>query len=176
MSRRREAHYREPIVVGDESCGAWASSSRQIVPLVAGKSSQFGAEIDWWNSLAYYQDLETLMRPDSRASKSHTWQIVMRTATILLLVMIVADLADASCYPSEFSTGNLITSSSQAGTADPCGTVCVPDCFCCSNLGPALLVFSFLTTETVTEAPVPPVYYLAAGISPTLDHVPLTAL
>ena len=116
------------------------------------------------------------MRPASRDSRSDIWRMLMKSAATLLLVVIAADLADASCEPSELSTGSLITSSSQAGTADPCGTVCVPDCFCCSNLGPALLVFSFLTTESITEAPAPPVYYLATGISPTLDHVPLTSL
>jgi hypothetical protein len=33
-----------------------------------------------------------------------------------------------------------------------------------------------VTTESIAEAPVPPVYYLATGISPTLDHIPIAAL
>ena len=116
------------------------------------------------------------MRSASRTLPSDIWRMLIKSAATLLLVMIVADLAHASCDPSEFSTGSLLTSSSQAGAADPCGTVCVPDCFCCSTLGPALLVFSFVTAESITEAPVPPVYYLATGISPTLDHIPIAAL
>jgi hypothetical protein len=102
--------------------------------------------------------------------------MLTKSAATLLLVLIVADLAYASCDPCGFSSGSLMTFSSQAGAGDPCGTVCVPDCFCCSTLGPALLVFSLLTTESITEAPVPPVYYLATGISPTLDHIPIAAL
>jgi len=134
------------------------------------------AGIDCWRPLAYYYGLETLMRQASRASRNDIWQILMRSAATLLLVLIVADLADASCDPSGIPAVSLDTSPSRAAAGDACGTVCFPDCFCCSTLGPALPIVSLLTTESISEAPAPPVYRPKTGISPTLDHVPLASL
>ena len=115
------------------------------------------------------------MRPVSRAARNDIWRMLMRSAAALLLALIVTDLSDTSCDPSGIPVVSVNTAPSPDATGDACAVVCVPDCFCCSTLGPALAVFSLSTTESVTEAPAPPVYHLTSGVFPTLDHIPIAS-
>ena len=73
------------------------------------------------------------------------WRAVNLIAAALLLFTIAADiLADARCDrpPTARASGGFVTSTQGRPTGDdPCGSSCVPDCFCCSTLstGPATL-------------------------------------
>jgi hypothetical protein len=69
----------------------------------------------------------------------------LRFLSCLVLSAIVTDLAlDANCDGGPaFTASTAILASSDTSAPDSCGTVCVPDCFCCSQSvtpGPAVLL------------------------------------
>ncbi len=57
-------------------------------------------------------------------------------AALLLLLAIGSDvLADTVCHPLPLTAlDERLTAPSSAAPDDPCGSSCVPDCFCCSTL------------------------------------------
>ncbi len=57
-------------------------------------------------------------------------------AALLLLLAIGGDvLADTACHPLPQTTlHERLTAPEAAADDDPCGSSCVPDCFCCSTL------------------------------------------
>ncbi len=73
----------------------------------------------------------------SAQAKSRRWGIVHRLVAGLLLVLICSDLvADARCdveSGAASAESALLPATPGQGSAEPCVSFCVPDCFCCSR-------------------------------------------
>lgn len=98
--------------------------------------------------------------------------LVFRLLAVTLLLCIGQDLAaDSLCAPPLQTASN--TDSMAAATSDSCGTVCVPDCFCCSigvesDAAAALTGFGRVAARTELHPASP-----LDGASVSIFHPPL---
>jgi len=97
----------------------------------------------------------------------------MQGMIFLLLIILAANAAGASCDCLGLAPSPAGLSRSADGTGDACGDGCVPDCFCCSAILPAVSAVFVPAPAPVSGGPDLPVYDLSSGISPLPDHVPI---
>ena len=95
---------------------------------------------------------------------------------LLVLALIVSDLWDRSCYSLDDSQPNLSISARESKQSDACAAFCVPDCFCCSSVSSAITVALVQEPTPLSDLPALPVRFLTEGVSPVLDHIPITAV
>ena len=95
---------------------------------------------------------------------------------LLVLAVIVLDLWDRSCYSLDVSQPNLTISARESKQSDACAAFCVPDCFCCSSVSSAITVALVQEPTPLSDLPALPVRFLTEGVSPVLDHIPITAV
>ena len=104
-----------------------------------------------------------------------TRQVALAAASLLLAV-IVADLGDAFCDPLWSSAGTLTVTGAQEEGSETCGSVCLPDCFCCSRPLPAggslLLEAPAILAGSIFIHPVE----FSADFPNVIEHVPLALL
>lgn len=101
-----------------------------------------------------------------------------RFVAVLFAALAFADLAlDAGCDPLSLPTARasvVAARDAASGSADePCGTVCVPDCFCCSRTLVGGLAVVPTTLGLVTAAPEGPPPAAPVGVHPVPYHPPL---
>jgi hypothetical protein len=107
-----------------------------------------------------------------RAFRSRRGFSPSRVVGLALLALIAFDLTDTSCDPLVIPVAAAMRGGSSDLQNDPCGGVCVPDCFCCSTTLAALPAFS-LPESAMIAADVTPVFYrVALGVSSVVEHVP----
>ena len=111
-----------------------------------------------------------------RTSQIARWRTAARTFALLVLALIAPDLCDTACDSLGLSQPDSTISAHDSKQSDPCVAFCVPDCFCCSTVTPAITVALAQAPALVSDAPALPVHLLVEGVSPVLDHVPLTAV
>jgi hypothetical protein len=104
------------------------------------------------------------------------WQPVARIAAILLLGLLGMDLADAACDPLPLPQGDRAHFAAAPEPQDACADFCVPDCFCCSAGIPAVPGISLPGAWAASGEPAERLENLIAGVSPVVDHIPITAL
>jgi hypothetical protein len=102
------------------------------------------------------------------------WRLVSRIAAIFLLALISGDLADASCDPIRLPQDAPDHIASAQDLPDPCADCCVPDCFCCATSLPAAESFTLPGAGAVFGRPMEPAETLIPGVSPLVDHIPLS--
>lgn len=95
---------------------------------------------------------------------------------LLVLALVVLDLWDRSCYSLDVSQPNPTISAHESKQSDACAEFCVPDCFCCSSVSPAITVALAQEPTSLSALPALPVRFLTPGFSPVLDHIPITAV
>ena len=113
------------------------------------------------------------MRLVSRPGRS---KVRVKAAAILILGLLTVDLVDSWCDPLTIPGLRPTVGSSQPNRTDACANVCVPDCFCCSSAAPAVTVSLMQEPTPLSDVPVSPVQFLAAGFSPFIDHIPITTV
>jgi hypothetical protein len=94
----------------------------------------------------------------------------------LVLALIMLDLGDRSCYSLDVSQPNHTISAQESKQSDACAEFCVPDCFCCSSVSPAITVALAQEPTPLSDLPALPVRFLTPGFSSVLDHIPITAV
>jgi len=97
----------------------------------------------------------------------------IRGMVLLLLIIIGANAAGASCDCLALARSPAGLSQPADGTGAACGDGCLPDCFCCSATLPVLSAVFVPAPAPVFEGPALPVYDLSAGVSPIPEHVPI---
>jgi len=101
-------------------------------------------------------------------------RVTLRVAAALLLAVIGLDIAsDTTC-----DLGYLVRSaaleyhaSDQAG-GDPCGEVCIPDCFCCARSVPTAAVLLVPRPLKLAALDPLPGERWPEGVRPVVDHPP----
>ena len=103
--------------------------------------------------------------------------MTLRVAVCLFLASIATDLlADTQCDRASSrlaAAESLAAAQDRPGTSEPCGDVCVPDCFCCSHIvaaGPAVLPSAPVPLQVI-GAPVAERF--PHGVRPVPYHPPL---
>ncbi len=98
-------------------------------------------------------------------------------AVCVFLASIAADLlADTSCDRASlrlFATESLSAAQDLPGKSEPCGDVCVPDCFCCSRIvtaGPAVFPSAPISLQVIGD---PVADRLPHGVRPVPYRPPL---
>lgn len=104
------------------------------------------------------------------------WRTVARAVVLLVLALIVLDLGDRSCYSLDVSQPNPTISTRESKQSDACAACCVPDCFCCSSVSPAITVALVEAPTSLADLPAPLERFLAEGFLPVQDHIPITAV
>lgn len=103
----------------------------------------------------------------------------LRVVAALLLTTIAGDVAaDARCdEPSSIREAALVLAASrgdaEAATDEPCASVCVPDCFCCSRSLVALSAVEPPRPGLLVIVEGAPAARNRDGILPVIDHPPL---
>ena len=100
----------------------------------------------------------------------------VRAAACLLLAVITADVvADTSCDAPEVASASAtnVQVPAAAGTNEPCGDVCIPDCFCCSRSVAASSVVIPPEPESLAPVDAPRAEQWPAGVHPVVDRPPL---
>mgnify|MGYP001565943615 FL=1 len=95
---------------------------------------------------------------------------------LLVLALIVLDLWDRSCYSLDVFQPNPTISAHESKQSDACAEFCVPDCFCCSSVSSAITVALVQEPTPLSDLPALPARFLMEGISPVLDHIPISAV
>ena len=108
--------------------------------------------------------------------RTDRWRMIARTVVLLVFAIIVLDLWDESCYSLDVSQQDLAISAHESNPADACSGLCMPDCFCCSSVSPAITVAQALKPTSRSVPPSLPVEFLTEGISAVLDHIPITTV
>ena len=111
-----------------------------------------------------------------RALRIDRWRTAARTVALLVLALIVPDIWDAACDSLSLPQPDPTISAHESRQSDPCVAFCVPDCFCCSTVTPAITVALVQEPAPVSDVPALPVHLLVEGVSPVLDHIPLAAV
>jgi hypothetical protein len=99
-----------------------------------------------------------------------------RTVVLLVLAVILLDLCDASCYSFDLLHGNATIAAHESTESDACAAFCVPDCFCCCSVSAPITVALVQQPTPLSCPPALPEEFPTTGVSPTLDHVPITAV
>lgn len=108
------------------------------------------------------------------AARKNPWQIVARFAATFLLAVISTDLADAACDPIQIPQVDSGQFAAAPEAQDPCADFCVPDCFACSTSVAAAEHFSLPRAVIVSQGPAESVESVVPGVSPGVDHIPIT--
>jgi hypothetical protein len=99
---------------------------------------------------------------------------MLRWGACLLLAVIGLDIAsDAAC-----DLGSLAQAATReyqapdATSGDPCGDVCIPDCFCCARSVPTATII--LVPQPMELASIDPLLHerWPEGVRPIVDHPP----
>jgi hypothetical protein len=117
------------------------------------------------------------MTPASLSGRARRRVPLCPAVAFLLLVMLAVDLVDTSCDPVTTPRGPLDVSVPRASTpGDPCGTVCIPDCFCCAFAITGQVAALASDPGRAENGPMSVEQRPAAGVPPALDHPPSTLL
>jgi hypothetical protein len=112
----------------------------------------------------------------NRAVRINRWRTTARTVALLVLALIVPDIWDVACDSLGLSQPDSSISSQNSTHSDPCVAFCVPDCFCCSTVTPAVTVALAAEPTPLSDLPATPVQLLTEGVPPVLDHIPITTV
>ena len=116
------------------------------------------------------------MRPALSCNRIGHYGLLARAASILVLSFIAIDIGDASCDPLILSEGRGAVSTGRPDAPDACGSVCVPDCFCCFSTVPPTPAASIRRPRPTPEQPVSSIECPATGFSPVLEHIPIATI
>jgi hypothetical protein len=100
----------------------------------------------------------------------------LRVAASLLLAVITADLvADTNCDSPDVTSASAtkLQGPAATGTNEPCGDICIPDCFCCSRSVAASSVVIPPEPESLAPVDAPQAERWPAGVHPVVDRPPL---
>jgi hypothetical protein len=101
----------------------------------------------------------------------------VRAAACLLLAVITADVVgDTNCDSPDvtLASATQLQGPAATGANEPCGDVCIPDCFCCSRSVVASSVVIPPEPESLASVDAPLAEQWPAGVRPVVDRPPLT--
>jgi len=103
--------------------------------------------------------------------------MTLRVAVYVFLASIATDLlADTQCDRASSrlaAAESLGAAQDRPDTSEPCGAVCVPDCFCCSRIvaaGPAVFPAAPIPLQVIGD---PVALRFPLGVRPVPYHPPL---
>jgi hypothetical protein len=92
---------------------------------------------------------------------------------IFVLALLALDLGDAWCDPLILPMAGSAITTPPAGPAEACAGICVPDCFCCSTIVPAVHVILVWQFAPSIDVPLLRTAQASTGFVHPLDHVPI---